>query len=389
MTLPTITIHNLDDDVKFGLSVRAVDHGRSMEEEARPILSDGVGLKPSSRDLARVVRARYGPASRVDLEFLPRAYAAIAVTHRSAGCPVAPADCQIAAIARSHNMSVATRTSGTSRTSTSRSSIPGRRDDRYDESFRARQDRRTAPGCRLEYDRRDERPVRTGAARRYAGEKRMRKFIPALFVKMFGDPVHNPMGWEVESLGKLAVQTQYGTSKKANDRIEGFPVLRMGNVTYDGCLDCADLKYVMLPGIESAKYALKTGDILFNRTNSKEFVGKTGVWDGRFAAVAVSYFIRVRLDETRVCPIYVWAFMNSNAMKRSLFSLERGAIGQANINAPELHSLTLPIPPLAHHHRFAELVETTRSTVTMSGVATDTAAALSKTLMSRLLENGE
>ena len=145
----------------------------------------------------------------------------------------------------------------------------------------------------------------------------------------------------------------------------------------------------MLPGIESAKYALKTGDILFNRTNSKELVGKTGVWDGRFAAVAASYFIRVRLDETRVCPIYVWVFMNSNAMKRSLFSLERGAIGQPNINAPELHSLTLPIPPLAHHHRFAELVETTRSTVTMSGVATDTAAALSMTLMSRLLENGE
>ena len=220
-------------------------------------------------------------------------------------------------------------------------------------------------------------------------EKRMREFIPALFIKLFGDPVQNPMGWEVESLGKLAVHTQYGTSKKANDRTAGVPMLRMGNVTYDGYLACADLKYVKLSAIERSKYALRTGDILFNRTNSKELVGKTGVWDGRFPAVGASYFIRVRLDETRVCPIYIWAFMNSNAMKHLLFSMARGAIGQANINAKELHSLAVPIPSLVHQFRFVELVETMRYTGTMAGGATDTAVALSKTLMSRLLENGK
>ena len=224
---------------------------------------------------------------------------------------------------------------------------------------------------------------------RRQAEKQMREFIPAMFVKLFGDPVQNPMGWDVESLGNLAVHTQYGTSKKANDRSEGIPLLRMGNVTYDGYLACAELKYVKLSAIERSKYALRTGDILFNRTNSKELVGKTGVWDGRFPAVAASYFIRVRLDETRVCPIYIWAFMNSNAMKHLLFSMARGAIGQANINAKELHSLTVPIPSLAHQFRFAELVETMCYTRTMAGGATDTAVALSKTLMSRLLENGE
>ena len=77
MILPTITIHNLDD-VKFRLCARTADNGRSMEEDARLILSDAVRRKPISRDLKGVVRGRNGPVDGVDLEFLTRAYAAIA-----------------------------------------------------------------------------------------------------------------------------------------------------------------------------------------------------------------------------------------------------------------------------------------------------------------------
>ena len=174
---------------------------------------------------------------------------------------------------------------------------------------------------------------------------RLREIIPALFVRMFGDPVENPMRWKVHALGDFCTLTQYGTSRKANDRSEGVPVLRMGNITYRGDLDCTDLKCVTLSESEFRKYALRPGDILFNRTNSKELVGKTGIWDGRFEAVAASYFIRLRLDETRVMPNYVWAFLNSAAMKTRLFAMARGAIGQANINAKELRSLPLPVPP--------------------------------------------
>ena len=196
---------------------------------------------------------------------------------------------------------------------------------------------------------------------RTEAQERLREFIPALFVKMFGDPVENPMGWKTRRLGELCVLTQYGTSKKANDRAEGVPVLRMGNVTFDGDLDCADLKYVPLPEADVDKYALGAGDILFNCTNSRELVGKTGMWDGRFEAVAASYFVRLRLNAERVCPVYVWAFMNSHAMKRRLFSMARGAIGQANINAKEVHSLVLPVPPLALQHRYTTTIEAVRS----------------------------
>ena len=220
---------------------------------------------------------------------------------------------------------------------------------------------------------------------RSQARERLQELIPALFIKMFGDPVVNPMRWKVHALGEFCTSTQYGTSRKANDRSEGVPVLRMGNITYHGDLDCTDLKCVTLSGSEFKKYALRPGDILFNRTNSKELVGKTGVWDGRFEAVAASYFIRLRLDETRVFPTYLWAFMNSAAIKTRLFAMARGAIGQANINAKELRSLPLPVPPVSLQQRYEAIVEVARGALSVAESVSGISFALNNSLMSRLL----
>ncbi len=70
--MASITIRNLDDDVKTRLRVRAAEHHRSMEQEARVILRDAVGCKPGSRNLASVVRSHFGPDNGVDLELPPR-----------------------------------------------------------------------------------------------------------------------------------------------------------------------------------------------------------------------------------------------------------------------------------------------------------------------------
>lgn len=220
---------------------------------------------------------------------------------------------------------------------------------------------------------------------RKQARERLREFVPALFVKMFGDPADTQRGWKIEPLGNLCSLVQYGTSKKANDRAKGMPLLRMGNVTYDGCLDCNELKYVLLPSADIAKYELRIGDIVFNRTNSKDLVGKTGLWDGRFPAVAASYFIRLRLDESRVSPTFLWAFMNSAYMKRRFFNIARGAIGQANINAKELKSLRLPIPPVETQRCFSKLVSRANAIVTRATAAENRAKAISAALMSRLL----
>ncbi len=70
--MASITIRNLDDDVKTRLRVRAAEHHRSMEEEARLILREAVGRKADSRNLASIVRSHFGPDNGVDLELPPR-----------------------------------------------------------------------------------------------------------------------------------------------------------------------------------------------------------------------------------------------------------------------------------------------------------------------------
>ena len=173
------------------------------------------------------------------------------------------------------------------------------------------------------------------------------RILPALFIKMFGDPATNPMGWPVRPLGDAIVETQYGTSKRANTDGQGVPVLRMNNISSAGEIDLSDVKFVDLDPTELERQLLQLGDILFNRTNSIELVGKTGLWEkSGLQAVAASYLIRVRVNRDKLVPSYVWALMQSAHMKSVLAARARRAVGMANINATELRRLPAMFPPL-------------------------------------------
>jgi type I restriction enzyme S subunit len=186
------------------------------------------------------------------------------------------------------------------------------------------------------------------------------RLVPALFDEMFGDPAENPKGWPIRTAGELMTACDYGTSKKASEAGRGVPVLRMGNVTTAGKLDLEDLKTVELDENELGKQKLRAGDVLFNRTNSRELVGKTGMWDGRYEAVAASYFIRVRFRADVEHPQHFTTYMNLPFMKRRLAEMARGAVGQANINAQELKSIQVPVPPMPLQKEFAERVSEIR-----------------------------
>lgn len=191
--------------------------------------------------------------------------------------------------------------------------------------------------------------------------------LPALFYKMFGDPATNTKGWRRGLLGDVIVEAQYGTSIKADADRRGVAIIRMNNIDVAGRLDLTNLKYVILSEDEQRHYALEDGDLLFNRTNSKELVGKTGLWRGEIAAVAASYLIRVRVDPAQVRPEFIWAYMNSRFIKQVLFDKCRRAIGMANINAKELRSLPLIIPPIQLQEAFAASLEQGESLVAKDG----------------------
>ena len=180
------------------------------------------------------------------------------------------------------------------------------------------------------------------------------RILPALFIKMFGDPATNPMGWRAAPFGDAIVETQYGTSRRANMSGQGVILLRMNNITTSGEIDLGDVKFVDLEPTECERQLLRSGDIVFNRTNSVELVGKTGLWrESELSAVAASYLIRIRVDPAQLIPSYAWALMNTAHMKNVLATTARRAVGMANINATELRRLPWMFPPLQLQEDFA------------------------------------
>ena len=177
----------------------------------------------------------------------------------------------------------------------------------------------------------------------------------SLFLDMFGDPVTNPKGWEFCTIRDLVKEAKYGTSAKAEEEGD-FPYLRMNNITYSGYMDYTNLKYINVSEKDKSKYLVRRGDVLFNRTNSKELVGKTGIVETTEPFVIAGYLIRVRTNEL-ANPYYVWAHLNSKWAKTTLSNMCKSIVGMANINAQELQDIKILKVPIDLQNQFAEHVQ--------------------------------
>jgi len=181
-------------------------------------------------------------------------------------------------------------------------------------------------------------------AKRREALAQLDKLQQAIFIETFGDPATNPKGWPITTVGDLLKSASYGTSEKSASSGE-FPVLRMNNITRTGEFDLSDLKYMDLADSEHERYLVKTGDVLFNRTNSAELVGKTAIFREKIPMAYAGYLIRLRTNESND-PEYLSGFMNTAYAKRILRGMCKSIIGMANINATEVQSIKLAKPPL-------------------------------------------
>jgi restriction endonuclease S subunit len=145
---------------------------------------------------------------------------------------------------------------------------------------------------------------------------------------------------------------QYGISERANTESLGARMIRMNNLQANGW-DFSDLKHIQLDDEKLQKYKLEPGDLLFNRTNSKELVGKCEVFQESGDWVFASYLIRVRLDTSRVIPGYVSDFLNCPAGRIQIDQVSRQIVGMSNVNAEELKDLLVPLPPLQKQRQLA------------------------------------
>lgn len=168
-------------------------------------------------------------------------------------------------------------------------------------------------------------------------------YLQSVFVQMFGDPVTNPMGWDYGVIDDVIAESQYGTSNKSNSEKRGYPVLGMSNITYAGDIDLTSLAYVELSHKEFNNLKLERGDVIFNRTNSTELVGKTAHWNSDIDAVLASYLVKLKLNN-RALPDYFVGLLNSRYYKQLFQERCKKAIGQSNISPTLLKEFPVVMP---------------------------------------------
>ena len=128
----------------------------------------------------------------------------------------------------------------------------------------------------------------------------------------------------------------------------------MGNITNVGTIDYSNLVYSSNDE-DIERYSLEKYDLLFNRTNSSEWVGKTAIYKDEQPAIYAGYLIRIR--PLLISPDYLNTVMNSGYYREWCYNVKTDAVNQSNINAKKLSQLMIPIPPLREQGRIVAEID--------------------------------
>ena len=169
--------------------------------------------------------------------------------------------------------------------------------------------------------------------------------------------------WPRVELREICKRLQYGLSVQLNTEETGYKTFRMNDLIDGRCVDSGKMKCIDISDGKFAKYRLLPGDILFNRTNSFEHVGRTGIFDLDGDYCFASYLIRVSVSEDTANAFYVNAFMNTEAFQTGIKQYATRAIGQSNINAKSLAAYRIPVPPLTTQNRIVAELEAEQALV--------------------------
>lgn len=166
-----------------------------------------------------------------------------------------------------------------------------------------------------------------------------------------------PATWRLLPIGKILLDSQYGTNEPAvengNTRVVGMKDIQDGRVITDD-LSCSNLSED-----ECSSYLLSRGDLLLNRTNSYDLVGKVGLFDSDEEVAFASYLVRLKVDRTQVNPRFLNYWLNGNIAQTLIKKIATKAVSQANVNPTEFKKHCLvPVPSLAEQTAIAALLST-------------------------------
>jgi len=163
-----------------------------------------------------------------------------------------------------------------------------------------------------------------------------------------------PVHWRLATVEDVTSICQYGLSIPLNESGQ-YPILRMMNYD-DGRIIANDLKYVDLDDSDFNSFKVHKGDILFNRTNSADLVGKVGIFDLEGDYVFASYLVRLRADEDQILPDFLNYYLNSGLGQRRLLAYATPGVSQTNISAGNLKKVLVPLPPMEKQKQIVEVL---------------------------------
>lgn len=164
-----------------------------------------------------------------------------------------------------------------------------------------------------------------------------------------------PESWNVVTLGDHLAQAQYGLSVRG--QVAGrYPILRM-NCQLNGEVVFHDLQFVDIDEKTFAAFRVNDGDLLFNRTNSYELVGRTAIFRSDRDAVFASYLIRLSLDENEFVPEFLNYYLNQSSVQADLKRFASRGVSQANISASKLKTFSVPRADLSEQREIVNKLQ--------------------------------
>lgn len=188
--------------------------------------------------------------------------------------------------------------------------------------------------------------------------------------------------WPAVDLGSVIQGTQYGLSINAGSDGQ-YPMLRMMNIEDGICVE-NDIKYVDLSKKDFEAYRLVDGDVLFNRTNSYELVGRTGVYELEGDHVFASYLVRIKTVPEKLEPKFLALYLNSDFGRRQVLAYATKAVSQANVNASNLLRVRLPLLPLEVQKQLLDEIACAKSTERAAMVRRSSAEGMKKQLLAEI-----
>jgi type I restriction enzyme S subunit len=170
----------------------------------------------------------------------------------------------------------------------------------------------------------------------------------SMFFDMFGDPATNPKAWPEVSLGEVITNgPQNGLYKPSSSYGSGTPILRI-DAFYDGeVTNLRSLKRVEISAPERERYGLQNGNIVINRVNSREYLGKSAlIRDLKEATVFESNIMRFNVNARLLAPDYLISLLQTQHVYAQIQRRAKDAVNQSSINQYDVKAMQLVVPPL-------------------------------------------